>query len=209
MSSNVSCLRFVILMVIYIMVGLYMGSHVFMPKDTNTLVNELHLLAWFIWCSYWFHTMRSNFIFSFVIINVIGINITSNQMVTFTDRFLYYVSLVLLIICFVCTYLARQTLGKSYGSNSANVTDNKDHELVTTGVYQYVRNPIYTFSILASLITFLSTKCHWISFVSTSMSTVRFVMCVFQEEKILANAYGKKYKKYQQRTKHRLFPFVW
>lgn len=97
---------------------------------------------------------------------------------------------------------ARYYLGRNWGMP---MTIKENAELVTTGPYRWVRNPIYTGVILALMGTGLVAGTWW--FVICVASIVYFIVSVFQEEKIMLKAFPNTYPAYKART-WRLVPFI-
>src|SRR5579872_114018 len=90
-------------------------------------------------------------------------------------------------------FLAKKQLGKAWVYASAYRIVPKQ-ELVTTGIYTYIRHPIYTSIALSYIgIELLSGSWLWVSFL---FFFVPFYMQAKREEKLLAKHFGKKYKKY-------------
>ncbi len=112
--------------------------------------------------------------------------------------------IVLMIIGLTIAIIARRTLGKNWSRVTAI---KKDHELITTGLYHYVRNPIYT----GMLLMFLGTA---LSF-DTLSAYVGFPIILFaiwaklkQEEVLLTEHFDGEYLSYKKHTKM-LIPFLW
>jgi protein-S-isoprenylcysteine O-methyltransferase Ste14 len=79
-------------------------------------------------------------------------------------------------------------------------------QLVTTGAYGVVRNPIYssvTFFILPAVALMTLT---WVYFIVSVFLYVGVMIFIGTEEKQLTNAFGKQYEEYLTRV-DRLFPF--
>jgi len=79
-------------------------------------------------------------------------------------------------------------------------------ELVTTGAYGVVRNPIYssvTFFILPAVALITLT---WVYFVASSFLYLGVMIFIGKEEKQLMKAFGKEYEDYMARV-DRLVPF--
>jgi protein-S-isoprenylcysteine O-methyltransferase Ste14 len=92
---------------------------------------------------------------------------------------------------------------KSLGKNWSSLMDKKvsNHKtLIKTGIYRYVRHPMY----LASLITVLGfgiLTANWIIFsISFLFLLIFYIYKVPKEEKFLINSFGKKYIKYKKET---------
>ncbi len=100
--------------------------------------------------------------------------------------------------------LARRTLA---GNWSREVAIKEGHELITNGLYQYIRNPIYFGILLMALGTTLS--------IATLSAVVGFLLIlltvVFKlraEENILAEHFSEAYLSYRKHT-WVLIPFIW
>ena len=104
----------------------------------------------------------------------------------------------------IIAILARRTLA---GNWSRGVVIKEEHELISTGLYHYVRHPIYSGALLMVLGTALSFE--------TLSACVGFLIIVFAflvklraEEKILTAHFSDKYLAYKEHTKA-LIPFIW
>jgi protein-S-isoprenylcysteine O-methyltransferase Ste14 len=74
----------------------------------------------------------------------------------------------------------------------------KASELVTTGIYSRIRNPIYLFGGLAIIGLFLYINPKWLLLlvVLIPMQIVR----IRKEERVLADKFGEEYQRYKSRT---------
>ena len=113
------------------------------------------------------------------------------------------VIIVFAVTGLIVALIARRTLA---GNWSRAVAFKEDHELITTGLYHYVRHPIYTGVLLMILATALS--------VGTLSAGIGFVVIVLglwlklrAEEEILTKHFPKEYLAYKDRTKA-LIPYV-
>jgi protein-S-isoprenylcysteine O-methyltransferase Ste14 len=97
---------------------------------------------------------------------------------------------------------ARVHLGRNWGTPMSH---KKDPELITSGPYHYVRHPIYTGIIFASIGTAIAVSPVWI--LIFVISGGYFVYCAFKEENYLEKQFGESYKKYKKTSKM-LIPFV-
>ncbi len=111
---------------------------------------------------------------------------------------------ILLIVGLVMAVSARRTLASNW---SGQVAIKEGHELVTQGLYHYVRNPIYTGILLMALGTALAfdTLSALIGF---AVVLLGIYFKVRGEERILAGHFGTQYASYKQNTKA-LIPFLW
>ena len=103
----------------------------------------------------------------------------------------------------IVAMMARRALA---GNWSRAVAFKEDHELITTGLYRYVRHPIYTGVLLMVLATAL--------FVGTLSAAIGFIIIVLglwsklrAEEELLTKHFPKEYPAYKDRTKA-LIPYV-
>ncbi len=97
---------------------------------------------------------------------------------------------------------ARVYLGRNWGMP---MSLRENHELVMGGPYAYVRNPIYTGILLASLGTALVSPPWVLLFISFD---IYFFYSTLIEEKDMARHFPDEYPAYAART-WRLVPFVW
>jgi protein-S-isoprenylcysteine O-methyltransferase Ste14 len=116
------------------------------------------------------------------------------------------VSAVAIIFCAVgiaFAIWARYHLGKNWSSRPAL---KENHELVTSGPYQFVRHPIYTGAILAIIGTMLVSAVAWCVVLAILCGV--FVHRVQREESLMTQQFPNTYPEYKKRTKA-LVPFIW
>ena len=113
------------------------------------------------------------------------------------------VAIVFVITRLIVAILARRTLA---GNWSRAVAFKEHHELITTGLYHFVRHPIYTGILLMISATVL--------FVGTLSAAIGFVIIVLglwfklrAEEELLTEHFPKEYPAYKDRTKA-LIPYI-
>jgi protein-S-isoprenylcysteine O-methyltransferase Ste14 len=113
-------------------------------------------------------------------------------------------SIILVILGLGIAIVARGTLA---GNWSSNVDVKVGHELITTGIYGYVRHPIYTGLLFMLLGTVLITGT--INMLLLLLAALGFFWFkARQEEKLLTKHFPKEYPAYKNKTKA-LIPFVW
>ena len=96
---------------------------------------------------------------------------------------------------------ARYRLGRNWGSNTK-----EDPVLVTSGLYTYVRHPLYAGAILALFGSALTG-----SLVAVVLFIISIIFClrrINKEERVMLGLFPGQYPAYQARTK-RLIPYVW
>jgi len=99
--------------------------------------------------------------------------------------------------------IARRTLAENW---SGTVTFKKNHELITKGIYHYVRHPIYT----GVLVMFLGTAFlieTFAAFTGFVFLFLTFWVKLRQEEKLMTKHFPKDYPAYKKSVKA-LIPFV-
>ncbi|MDE2037828.1 MAG: isoprenylcysteine carboxylmethyltransferase family protein [Patescibacteria group bacterium] len=100
-------------------------------------------------------------------------------------------------------FWARFNLGRNWGQP---MSEKKDAELVTSGPYAYIRNPIYSGIFLAMAGSILVFGMLWILVLVPFAAYI--LPSVFAEERIMARLFPDAYPSYKARTK-RLIPWVW
>lgn len=73
----------------------------------------------------------------------------------------------------------------------------EDGKLVVSGLYQYIRHPLYTFGLLFIWLTPVMTKNMFTVYIG---ATVYIVIGAYFEEKKLCREFGEAYAAYKQRT---------
>jgi protein-S-isoprenylcysteine O-methyltransferase Ste14 len=97
---------------------------------------------------------------------------------------------------------ARVYLGRNWGTP---MSEKMDAELITTGPYQYIRNPIYSGIILATIGTTIGVSWYWL--VAAVLSGAYFVYSATVEEHTMERLFPSTYPAYKHSTKM-LIPFV-
>lgn len=101
------------------------------------------------------------------------------------------------------TVWARTHLGRNW---SGNVTIKEDHELIITGPYALVRNPIYT-GLLFGFIGSAVALNEWRGIMAVFITAISFWRKLKFEEKWLEQTFGETYINYKRRVSA-LIPFV-
>lgn len=104
-----------------------------------------------------------------------------------------YAGTVLVIVGIAGIVIARYHLGKSFSIRP------EARELVTTGIYSKIRNPIYVFGtvMLAGMLLVLQRPSLWIllAFLA-ALQTIR----ARKEARVLDAAFGEDYREYRRKT---------
>lgn len=105
----------------------------------------------------------------------------------------WLVALGLSVVCAGLWVVARLELGRSFSVGA------EAHELVTTGLYRHVRNPIYVFGTSAFLLVLLSLQ-GWQALVIWAVLVPVQVVRARREQQVLAEAFGAEYAAYRAST---------
>jgi len=115
-----------------------------------------------------------------------------------------YAGLALYTVGNLLALVSLRALGKQY---SGYVTLQDDHELVQTGIYGWIRHPIYLRALLVAVGLPLIFRSQLV-FPFLALIVVFVAARIRQEEKLLAEQFGAEFEAYRRRT-WRLLPFVY
>lgn len=118
--------------------------------------------------------------------------------------FVKVVAAILLVVGLIIAITARYTLAGNW-SNSVALKEN--HELITTGLYGYVRHPIYTGMLMMFLGTALSYGTLGAA-VGFLVILVGILLKMREEEALMTEHFAQQYISYKKHT-NTLIPFVW
>ena len=97
------------------------------------------------------------------------------------------------------------TLGKFF---TATIQIKKDHELIQTGPYRYIRHPSYL-GILIMALGLGIAMANWVSLIlCVVLPAIGLIRRIQFEEKELEQHFGKKYQDYIKNTR-RVIPFIY
>jgi len=103
---------------------------------------------------------------------------------------------------------ARRTLGKMWGiSTSQQVKLFDDHQIIRSGPYAFVRNPMY-FGWWVAMFGLLLLYPVWMVLLMFLFSLVAFIGRAHREEEAMAGRFGDDWAEYKKRTKF-LIPFIY
>jgi protein-S-isoprenylcysteine O-methyltransferase Ste14 len=116
-----------------------------------------------------------------------------------------YSGLIILLLGIVLRLYSVSYLGRYF---TVDVNISKEHELVSTGIYKFIRHPSYLGSII-SFTGFGLSLNNWISFVIIIIAIPAVMIYRIKiEEKALSERFGEGYELYKLSTK-RLIPFIY
>jgi protein-S-isoprenylcysteine O-methyltransferase Ste14 len=116
----------------------------------------------------------------------------------------YIIGVIFLIGGLITAIVARKTLARNW---SGNVELKEDHQLITTGVYKYIRHPIYTGVSFMGLGTFILYHS-LLSLLFVLILVWFFMYKLKKEEVLLLKHFPKEYPGYIKKTKA-LIPFIY
>ena len=103
---------------------------------------------------------------------------------------------------------ARRTLGKMWGiSTSQQVKLFDDHQIIQSGPYAFVRNPMY-FGWAVAMFGLILLYPVWMVLLMFLLSMVTFIGRAHREDAALAGRFGEAWTEYKKRTKF-LVPFIY
>lgn len=116
----------------------------------------------------------------------------------------FLIGVVAIAMAIILSQFALKSLGKFFD----RLAIKPDHQLITTGIYRYIRHPVYT-----SYILLFGGYCvlleAWISLgITIILCSLWFSHRIHLEEEMLMTHFGRDYLHYRQKTK-RLFPFIY
>ncbi|MCE0724164.1 MULTISPECIES: methyltransferase family protein [Legionella] len=124
----------------------------------------------------------------------------------FVPVFVKVVGAILMIIGFYIFYLVFKE--NSYASPVVKIQKEREHKIVTTGPYHYVRHPMYSGSILYFIgIPLLLGS--WYGLLFTLCLTILLIIRSMLEEKALTKEFSNHYIKYTKRVHYRFIPFIY
>jgi protein-S-isoprenylcysteine O-methyltransferase Ste14 len=125
-----------------------------------------------------------------------------------TAQILDIVGLVFYLAGCAFVLWARRTLGKMWGlSTSRNVKLRDDHQIIQSGPYAFVRNPMY-FGWWVAMFGLVLAYPTWVVLVFLVFSVVSFSGRAHREDAALAGRFGEAWTEYKKRTKF-LIPFIY
>ncbi|MFW9829590.1 MAG: methyltransferase family protein [Candidatus Thorarchaeota archaeon] len=129
-----------------------------------------------------------------------------SQLFPFWDNIIIsYIGFTLYLAGCLLILVARTQLGR-FGT--AELITDEDHQLFTWGVYKYIRNPMYSGALIATVGFCLVFRCLITLIVMFIYSFLIYRMRIIEEERVLLEKFGKEYEDYKNKTK-RLIPILY
>jgi len=133
---------------------------------------------------------------------VIRSGVIKGQQPFVSDPVLQGIGMALILMGLGLAVWARVHLGRNWGTP---MSEKVDAELVTTGPYQYIRNPIYSGIILAGIGTTVGVSWYWV--VGVVLMAAYFIYSATAEARIMARRFPETYPGYRRSTKM-LIPLI-
>lgn len=118
--------------------------------------------------------------------------------------YLRFTGVGIYILILVLVWSSERTLGRNW---SPLLQIRKEHTLVITGPYKYIRHPIYASLYLLSIAQFLISSNWFLGLISIVAVDVFYRFRIEKEEAQLIEHFGKKYKDYMKTTGRLFFKF--
>jgi protein-S-isoprenylcysteine O-methyltransferase Ste14 len=104
----------------------------------------------------------------------------------------------------VTSWTASMALGRYLRVDAAL---DSEHELIRSGPYRFVRNPVYTSMLCVHIATALLITPLWLFLIALAVFLAGTTIRIRAEEKLLAARFGPEFADYSQSVS-RLIPFV-
>lgn len=121
-------------------------------------------------------------------------------------KIIYLFAYLLIIFGFISSLLAIRHLASNW-TGIFLYRIKKNQKLVTTGIYKYLRHPIYS-AVLLELTGYQLLVNSYLSLVFLPLIFFFFLRQIQLEEKLLIKKYGQKYLNYCRKTKS-ILPFIY
>jgi protein-S-isoprenylcysteine O-methyltransferase Ste14 len=123
-------------------------------------------------------------------------------------RVLDIIGLVVFLAGCAFVLWARRTLGRMWAlSTSRSVKLLEDHQLIRSGPYAFVRNPMY-FGWWAAMAGLVLVHPTWVVLLFLVFSLISFTGRARREDAAMAERFGEAWKEYKKHTKF-LIPFIY
>lgn len=176
------CIFFIVLRNIYWLLSEFKANKEKPRRTSSTFIKQIqHLLVHFMWF--------------LLVLQLAGL-----QLFAFSyNSFLQILGFMLFVIGIFISLLARHKLGTNW-THAGEYQIKVHHELITEGVYRYIRHPIYS----GLLFSYVGGQLVTSSYLAPFFLIILFHLSYIQakrEEKLLLNHFGEKYVNYMKNSK--------
>lgn len=116
----------------------------------------------------------------------------------YSGQGLYYLGIILFIAGYALRLTSRIMLHKQF---SVFVALQKEHKLITTGIYKWVRHPIYTAGVISFIGFILITNSLLGLLMGIFLMLPALLYRIHVEEQMLIAHFGKEYVEYKKKVK--------
>ena len=95
----------------------------------------------------------------------------------------------------------------TYLSQVVKIDETRDHHVITSGPYAFVRHPMYTIVIVLLFATPVALGSRYALILSAILTALLIVRTYFEDRTLHAELDG--YREYTTQTRYRLFPGIW
>lgn len=136
-------------------------------------------------------TIRKIVLFAVITIGIFIFAVTNSRYPSgeTTHEMIEWIGIILIVVCI---------LGRTWAS--LYIGGRKIDELVTTGPYSIMRNPLYSFSFLGAAGAGAQTGSLVLALICGALAYIVFYVVVLQEEQLLLERYGEKYRAFMARV---------
>jgi len=121
------------------------------------------------------------------------------------EAYVSVTGILLIMIGGIVTVIGRAQISR-FGSGILQIED--DHSLITTGIYEYIRHPIYAGGLLGIMGIYMAFR----SLLTLTVVTILYFFIMRHrisfEEEMLLEEFGDEYKNYMKKTK-KLIPYFY
>ena len=132
-----------------------------------------------------------------------------SSLLSFADYFLpitlHILGLLLIVPTLWLFYRSHKDLGKNW---SVSLEIREEHHIVDSGVYKYIRHPMYSAIWLWCVVQALLLNNYIAGLSGLVCFGLLYFLRVKKEENMMLQEFGDDYKNYMQATK-RIIPFIW
>ena len=115
------------------------------------------------------------------------------------------IGLILYILGLIIILLAMAA--NEFAAPTVHIQEEEGHKLADTGLYAYIRHPMYTGFIFMMIGTFLWLGTYFSLFLGSFLLAVSITLRIKVEENLLLNELNG-YKEYSEKVTARLIPFI-
>jgi protein-S-isoprenylcysteine O-methyltransferase Ste14 len=126
--------------------------------------------------------------------------IVSQLLPVYNTDFFFIIGIIIMVIGGIILSISRYQLNRfTYGGGS--LSEEKEQNLLTEGIYKYIRHPIYFGGMIMTVGLELAFRSVIVLFIHTIIYLLIFNDRMKKEEAVLIEKFGEEYRKYMIKTK--------